>query len=113
MEIRAATEAQATQPAANPKLTSAALGFEQLLVQQLAETLVASTGGDDESADASSSLYRDMLPEALSESVKQAGGIGLAQALAQSLAPLAAPGAATAAPSGAAELEITLTGPEQ
>lgn len=89
MEIRPATGTQALQPAADPKITSAALGFEQLLVQQLAETLVASTETGDESSDASSSLYRDMLPEALSDSVKQAGGIGLAQALAQSFTALA------------------------
>ena len=82
MEIRPVAAKQA-QPV-DPKLTNAALGFEQLLVQQLAESLVSSTEGD-ESAGAGTSLYRDMLPEALSESVKQAGGIGLAQALAESL----------------------------
>ena len=80
MEIRPVA---AQQPQAfDPKLTNAALGFEQLLVQQLAESLVSSTEGEDEGA--GTSLYRDMLPEALSESVKQAGGIGFAQSLAQS-----------------------------
>jgi len=87
MEIRPVAESQQTQAASDPKLANVALDFEQLLVQQLAETLVASTEGDDDAAGAGSSIYRDMLPDALSESVKQAGGIGLAQALAQSLAP--------------------------
>ena len=79
MEIRPVS-AQAAPPDA--KLTDAALGFEQLLVQQLAESLVSPTE-DDEGA--GTSIYRDMLPEALSESVKQASGIGLAHTLAQSL----------------------------
>src|SRR5207249_4516497 len=57
MEIRPVAAPQ-PQPA-DPKLTDAALGFEQLLVQQLAESLVASTEAD-ESAGAGTSLYRDM-----------------------------------------------------
>jgi Rod binding domain-containing protein len=84
MEIRPTSAASAVQHA-DPKLLNAALGFEQLLVQQLAETLVASAQAEDEENDAASAMYRQMLPDALSESVKQAGGIGLASQLAKSL----------------------------
>lgn len=71
----------------------AGLGFEQMLVQQLTQSLTDSTrdalGGD--------SPYASMLPDALSQSVMQSGGLGLARQLMDAIAP-----AAPKAPTGAA-----------
>ena len=90
------TSATNTAPAAPDAATMrAARGFEQLLVRQLAQTLVSSVTGDgdgssgtDESGDDSGgtqSLYTDMLPDALSTAIDNAGGLGLAQSLAPEL----------------------------
>jgi Rod binding domain-containing protein len=73
----------ATTP--DPAVMRAAKGFEQLLVRQLAQTLVSSFGGEDEEGDGAKSLYTEMLPDALSDAIDQAGGLGLAQSLAPSL----------------------------
>jgi hypothetical protein len=61
----------------------AALGFEQLLVQQLTETLAATSrdalGGD--------SPYASLLPEAMADGVMNTGGLGLARQLADAIEP--------------------------
>jgi Rod binding domain-containing protein len=77
------------------KLYSSALQFEQLLVQQLAQSLTDSmqpqssddggddTGTSDDGSQASSGLgvYQGMLPDALAQSVTSGGGMGLAMDL--------------------------------
>ena len=60
----------------------AALGFEQLLVQQLATSVTSTTqdamGGED-------NPYASMLPDAFTSSIMSAGGLGLAAQLAPTL----------------------------
>jgi Rod binding domain-containing protein len=75
----------------------AAAGFEELLVRQLAQVLVDSTQQDGEAdadatsatggtgSDATTSLLQSFLPDALSQSVTAAGGLGLASSLAPAL----------------------------
>jgi Rod binding domain-containing protein len=72
--------------AAGPKakeLYAAALGFEQLLVRQLAGKLAESAGSEE--SDGATAMYRQMIPDALAESVTNAGGLGLARQLYDSL----------------------------
>lgn len=80
-------------PAAR-KAYETALGFEQLLVRQLTQQIVSASGLDgsaddgssgDGSADDSglgSSPYASMLPDALAQSITDAGGLGLAAQMA-------------------------------
>ncbi len=74
------------------QLYSAALAFEQALTQQLTQSLADSAmpqndgSGDDSSGvtsttDATTSMYRQMLPDALSQGITGAGGLGLAHDL--------------------------------
>ncbi|MFN8224944.1 MAG: hypothetical protein U0R50_17050 [Gaiellales bacterium] len=67
----------------------AALDFEQLLVRQLTEKLTQSAsmvGGDDEEeGDAASGLQKEMIPDALAQSITMNGGLGLARSLYRSL----------------------------
>lgn len=63
-------------PAAEQQQYRAALGFERMLVERLAEGMTATAGGDDE-ATAATRAYRDMLPGTLADSVTAAGGVGL------------------------------------
>jgi Rod binding domain-containing protein len=82
------------------------LAFEQVLVDQLSQQLSSTAGGassdgsSDSSGDASgassgglmgsdpaSSMYGQMLPQALSTSVMSAGGLGLAAPLAAAIDP--------------------------
>jgi len=76
----------------------AALGFEQLLVQQLAQSMMSSANGADDSSgssdssdgsgssgDATSTLYQQMLPDQLASAVTSAGGLGLADQIYQSI----------------------------
>jgi len=83
----------------------AGLGFEQLLVQQLSQSMVDSTsdasddGSGGDGTDATSGLaggspYASLLPDALSQGVMGAGGLGLARQLMDAIAP-AAPASAT------------------
>ena len=58
----------------------AALGFERMLVAQLAKQLTDTAGGDQETS-AATSAYRDLLPDALADGVTAAGGLGLARQL--------------------------------
>lgn len=74
-----------SEPAGGPgpsQAYRAALGFEQLLVQQLSTSLTDSAqdalGGQD-------NPYGSLLPEALTTGVMDAGGLGLAKQLAPSL----------------------------
>lgn len=66
---------------------TAALGFEQLLVQQLTTQLAESSrsalGGD--------SPYASLLPQAMADGVMGAGGLGLARQLTDAIAPAPAP----------------------
>ncbi len=62
-----------------------ALAFEQLLVQQLSKSLVATSGlegeagsGEDGSSSMGTSQLSSLLPQALSEGVMSSGGLGLA-----------------------------------
>ena len=61
---------------------TAAIGFERMLVDQLAKAMnsTAQPSGDDGS-DAASSTYRDMLPGALADGIMSGGGLGLARQL--------------------------------
>lgn len=86
-----------------------ALGFENMLLQQLTQQMfdtsgsdgsdgLAGIGGDDSSSDgsdssdslmsgdATSSAFTSMLPQALADSLTNAGGVGLADQLYQSFA---------------------------
>ena len=65
-------------------LVQAARGFERLLLQQLTEALTR-TIADDGPADAASSVYLDLLPEALADAASASGGIGLAEQAARAL----------------------------
>ena len=79
----------------------AGLNFEQLLVQQLSQSLVDSANdgtGDDGSGDGSDSTggalggnspYASLLPDALTSGVMQSGGLGLAQQIADAIQPAA------------------------
>lgn len=76
-DIRKASEADRKQ-------YSAALGFERTLINELTKAMAETAKpGDDGSQprDAATSLYMDMLPDQLADSVIQAGGLGLARTL--------------------------------
>ncbi len=68
---------------------TAALGFEQLLVQQLTSSLADSAqdalGGD--------SPYAGLLPDAMAQGVMAGGGLGLAAQLTQATSPTTEPSA--------------------
>jgi Rod binding domain-containing protein len=71
---------------AGPKaraLYDAALSFEQTLVRQLTQGLTSALqgGSDDDSGDATSSMYTEMLPDALAQGITNGGGLGLADDL--------------------------------
>src|SRR4051795_2860155 len=88
----AVTPVAATAPARDSKLWDAARQFEQVLTEQLAKQLQATAqpsdddaSGDDDGGnsttggqDAVSSMYTQMLPGALAQSVSDGGGLGLA-----------------------------------
>jgi Rod binding domain-containing protein len=65
----------------------AALGFEQLLVQQLTSSLADSAqgtfggGGDSADGGGQSNPYASLLPDALTQGVMGGGGLGLAAQL--------------------------------
>jgi len=71
-------------PAAE-RLYAGALAFEQQLTQQLTQSLAdsadSSSSGDDDSGDATTSMYKQMLPDAMSQGVTDAGGLGLARVI--------------------------------
>ena len=72
-------------PAAE-RLYAGALAFEQQLTEQLAQSLADSadamgSGDDEDSGDATTSMYKQMLPDAMSQGVTAAGGLGLARVI--------------------------------
>jgi Rod binding domain-containing protein len=71
---------------AQRKNYEAALGFERMLVAQLAKSLTDTTKSGDDSDDGSSAAtntYRSLLPDALADGITSAGGLGLARQLVQ------------------------------
>jgi hypothetical protein len=78
-----------------------ALGFEDVLVQQLTQELassVSSPGGDSESdssggtggmlgSDSSTNAFASMIPTTLTSSIMSSGGLGVAMQLARSIDP--------------------------
>jgi Rod binding domain-containing protein len=64
---------------------TAALGFERMLVEQLAKamnsTAQPSDDSGDDGSDAATTTYRDMLPGALADGILSGGGLGLARQL--------------------------------
>ena len=78
--------------ASDKKSYEAALGFERMLLGELtkamADTAKPVDGGDDDSGepqDAASSMYLQMLPDQLADSITQNGGLGLARSFYDSL----------------------------
>ena len=73
------------------ELYQAALGFEQVLERQLAQALVSTTDSSDSDSDSDDTgsgvtdLYKQMLPDALSQGMAANGGLGLAPQLYESL----------------------------
>jgi hypothetical protein len=68
--------ATAAAPAAASKPDATSKGFEQLLVQQLAQAMLK-TAGD------TGNQYASLLPNALADAVEQSGGLGLDLGLGQ------------------------------
>jgi hypothetical protein len=68
--------ATAATPAAPSKPDATSRGFEQLLVQQLAQAMLK-TAGD------TGNQYASLLPNALADAVEQGGGLGLDLGLGQ------------------------------
>ncbi len=91
--------------AATQKAYETALAFEQMLVEELSQSLTASSGlggesgAEGESAEGSaggggaSGPLASMLPQALTSGVMSAGGLGLAAQMTRQLAGAAAQGA--------------------
>jgi Rod binding domain-containing protein len=105
-----------------------ALGFEQMLVDQLSQELAStsqtdssSNPGDDLSSDSDSSLlggsdaatnaYAQMLPTALTSSVMSAGGLGIAQQLASTLDPTLSSSGSSSATSSSPSASSTSSAP--
>jgi Rod binding domain-containing protein len=66
----------------------AALGFERELLGQLMQSMNATAQGDgseDDSGDAATSTYKQMLPDQLTDAVISGGGTGLAENLYRAL----------------------------
>lgn len=102
-------------PPARQQAYTAALGFEQLLVQQLSTSLADSAqgtfggdsgdGSDDGTGGSTASPYASLLPQALTQGVMDGGGLGLAAQLTDAIDSPQAPAASTpasTAPSGGA-----------
>jgi Rod binding domain-containing protein len=96
---------------------SSAQGFEEMLMQQLSQSLLASSGlggegssegeegtGEEGGSSASSGALSSLLPQALTEGVTRQGGLGLASQLMRSLDPAAASGLAQSPASSAARV---------
>jgi Rod binding domain-containing protein len=65
----------------------AALQFERQLVEQLTQTMADTTKAvaGDETSDAATNSYKQMMPGVMADAVMGAGGLGLARTIAQSL----------------------------
>ena len=69
---------------AERKQYAAALGFERTLINELTKVMAETakpSDDDSQQQDAATSLYMDMLPDQLADSVVAAGGLGLARTL--------------------------------
>jgi Rod binding domain-containing protein len=93
--------------ASTQKAYESALAFEQSLVEQLAKSLADTSGlsgessqeggeSGGESSGAGSSQLSSMLPQALTSSVMDGGGLGMAAQMTRQLEGVQAPGAAKA-----------------
>ena len=67
------------------QLYATALQFENVLTEQLAQAIVPAQDDSSDDSDGSTSLYQQMLPQAFSQGVTGAGGLGLADDLYQAL----------------------------
>ena len=85
MHVDPVTAASTPQTPEQAKLADAAKGFEELLVRQLAQTLVATTQDGDGPGDATSSTAAGLIPDALARAVEDAGGLGLARTISTQL----------------------------
>jgi Rod binding domain-containing protein len=68
--------------AADKKTYAAALGFERTLMTELTKVMTDTAkpaDGDTASSDAASSMYLQMLPDQLADSMQQNGGVGVAK----------------------------------
>ena len=67
--------------AADKKSYQAALGFERMLLGELTKAMAetAKPSDEDQSGDAASTMYMQMLPDQLADAVTANGGLGLAQ----------------------------------
>jgi Rod binding domain-containing protein len=80
---------------ADRKEYATALGFERTLVNELTKAMAdtakpadgsdASDGSGGDNQDAASSMYLQMLPDQLADSITQGGGLGLARTFYDSL----------------------------
>jgi Rod binding domain-containing protein len=85
------------------KLYGAALQFESLLTSQITQQMFdasQSLGGDDDQAQ-QDGAYQSMLPGALTDTITQDGGLGLATSLYQSFGGVMVPTPARPATDGA------------
>jgi Rod binding domain-containing protein len=70
--------------ATDKKTYAAALGFERTLMAELTKAMTDTAkpaDGDTQSTDAASSMYMQMLPDQLADSMQQNGGLGVAKTL--------------------------------
>ncbi|HEY4280273.1 MAG TPA: hypothetical protein VGM91_18770 [Conexibacter sp.] len=78
---------------------TAGLGFEQMLVQQLTDSVTE----DSQDAMGGDSPYASLLPQALTDGIMNAGGLGLARQLTDAMAPLASVAPAGTAPTASTD----------
>jgi Rod binding domain-containing protein len=62
-----------------------AMAFERVLIGQLTTAMQATVQSDDDTTDAATKTYTDMLPGTMADALTAGGGIGLAADLARSL----------------------------
>ena len=78
-------------PPARQQAYTAALGFEQLLVQQLSQSLADSAqgtfDGTGDGGTGATNPYASLLPDALTQGVMNGGGLGLAAQLTDAIDP--------------------------
>jgi len=83
-----------------------ALGFEDVLVNELSKAMMSTVSSESDGStgsSAASSGYSELLPQALTSSIMSAGGLGIAQQIASSLDPSLGVGATTAATAATAK----------
>jgi len=112
-------------PPAAKSAYETALGFEDVLVNQLAQEMMATvssstgSGSDDGSSDGSdgsggsggsdpmSGAYSQLLPQALTSGIMSAGGLGIAQQIATALDPAIADAPSSTGGAGTATAAVT------